>query len=588
MECWYSSPAVDPAALPTGLSSIIPIFHIITLKVFLRMKIEVKVVSIFMAVALVSVTSFAQEPGKRVSPVAFKTSDSALQSVVDLADFLAKENIAQFGKYRVMVEGAAYKNVWLETQPMGGYMYGRRDPEIARNNIEIFMDHQRVDGRLPGMVSVKDGKLVSHYGWFQGFCFAEPALETWYLLGKDKAFGDKLYTSLEKFDGYLWKTRDSDGDGCLETWCVWDTGEDGCVRFGKAPCEWPLETPPSLEVVLKTLNKKDLENPESEQFLLPIESMDVMSYSYACRDVLARLSKALGNGKEADWRQKAEAVQKALKNRLWDSQKHACYDRDRDNKTMDVLFQGNIKCMYMGSFDQEMADAFIQHNLMNKQVFWTPFPLPSIAANDKLFRNKAGNDWSGQPQGLTWQRSISALENYGHTAELTLLGRIFLANLAKHKKFTQQYDPYTGEPNKSANGYGPSLLAALEFISRMYGIHVTEDKIWWSCLDTPDTVEYSQQLNDAKTRMATAGNTVNCYVNERKVLSFSKGVRVVTDKQGQFLAAVGIETDPKQVKMEFDGKSYEAEIYPNTTLGFAGTLQEVKRVSFCRPRGGLK
>jgi hypothetical protein len=505
--------------------------------------------------------------------------------LVNAAELKALANIAQFDKYKVMVEGAAYKNVWLETQPMGGYMYGKRDPEIARNNIEIFMDHQRADGRLPGMISVKDGKLVSHYGWFQGFCFAGPAFETWYLLNKDKAFGDKLYRSLEQFDAYLWKTRDSDNDGCLETWCVWDTGEDGCVRLGKAPCSWAPDTPPSMKK-MKTMaagETSGMENPESEQFLLPFESMDVMSYSYACRDVLARISKVTGNGKEATWRQKADEVRRALKERLWDNQKQACYDRDRDNKTMDVLFQGNIKCMYMGSFDQEMADAFIRAHLMNRKEFWTPFPLPSIAANDKRFRNNAGNDWSGQPQGLTWQRSITALENYGHTAEVTLLGKIFLDNLAKVKKFTQQYDPITGQPNKSANGYGPSLLAALEFVSRMYGIHVTEDKIWWSCLDNLDTVEYVQQLNDAKYRMETVGDKVDCYVDNRKVLSFSKGVRVITDMKGQLLNVVGIETEPKQAKITFDEKSVEAQIDPNATYEFSGKLQEVRKVPFFKP-----
>ena len=41
--------------------------------------------------------------------------------------------------------------------------------------------------------------------------------------------------SLEKFDAYLWKTRDSDGDGCLESFCVYDTGEDNALRYGHAP-----------------------------------------------------------------------------------------------------------------------------------------------------------------------------------------------------------------------------------------------------------------------------------------------------------------------------------------------------------------
>jgi len=34
----------------------------------------------------------------------------------------------------------------------------------------------------------------------------------------------KVYASLEKFDAYLWKTRDSDHNGCLESWCIYDTG----------------------------------------------------------------------------------------------------------------------------------------------------------------------------------------------------------------------------------------------------------------------------------------------------------------------------------------------------------------------------
>ena len=41
-----------------------------------------------------------------------------------------------------------------------------------------------------------------------------------------------LADCLEKFDQYLWRTRDSDGDGCLESFCVYDTGEDNALRYG--------------------------------------------------------------------------------------------------------------------------------------------------------------------------------------------------------------------------------------------------------------------------------------------------------------------------------------------------------------------
>ena len=76
-----------------------------------------------------------------------------------------------------------------------------------------------------------------------------------------------------------------------------------------------------------------------------------------------------------------------------------------------------------GAFDQEMADRFIAHHMLNPEEFWTPMPLPSIAVNDAFFRNNDDNDWSGQPEGLTYQRAIRAIENYGHYAELTMIGK---------------------------------------------------------------------------------------------------------------------------------------------------------------------
>jgi hypothetical protein len=155
--------------------------------------------------------------------VRFHSSNELLQLLFDSSQMKSKWNIQQFEKYKVLVEGAGYSNVWLETQPMGGAMFATTDPEIALNNQLIFIDHQRSDGRLPGMISISKGKLFAHYGWFQGFCFPQPAFELYYWNKANKDYLQKLYSSLERFDAYLWRTRDSDKDGCLETWCVWDS-----------------------------------------------------------------------------------------------------------------------------------------------------------------------------------------------------------------------------------------------------------------------------------------------------------------------------------------------------------------------------
>lgn len=533
-----------------------------------------------------SVTTAESGNSVTVTDVLFRTSDPVLQGVYDEAVKKASWNIAAFGKYKVLVEGAGYNNVWLETQPMGGYMYGKRDLEIARNNIRIFMDYQREDGRFPGMLSHSNGLITAHYGWFQGYCFPMPAYELYFWLNKDRRYLEELYFSLEKFDRYLWKTRDSDNDGCLETWCFWDTGEDECIRLGESPHSWPFDDPPTMERI-QGMTESEMKSSCSKSrfdfskgFPVPIESMDIMSYSYSGRDVLALISKELGNGKEAYWRNKAGEVRAKMKEYLWIENNHACYDRDKDNKVMNILLHNNLRCMYFGSFDQQMADDFVRFHLLNPEEFWTPMPLPSIAANDPAFRNIPGNNWSGQPQGLTLQRSITAMENYGHYAELTLIGERFLKVIGDSLKFTQQFDPFTATVNNNKDGYGPSILAALEFISRMYGIHLSQDKVYWSCLDRKHQYEYTQLWGNHRFSMKTSGNKVNCWIDGNEIFSFTKGCRVVTDLAGKVLEVTGIEPEEKMFTITSGKVTGSFSVVPNTVYTFNGKFGKTKETEF--------
>jgi hypothetical protein len=210
--------------------------------------------------------------------------------------------------------------------------------------------------------------------------------------------------------------------------------------------------------------------------------------------------------------------------------------------------------MYFGSFDQQMTDDFIKYHLLNPEEFWTPVPLPSVAANDPLFQNKKENNWSGQPQGLTFQRSIRALENYGYYAELTLIGEKFLQTIGKTNRFTQQFDPFTAEVVELQDGYGPSVLTALEFISRLYGMHISQDKIYWSCLEGEHDSEYTQRWNGSKFSLKTKGENAICSINGKKILSLTKGARIVTDLEGRFIEMIGISSLFKSIELKIDNK----------------------------------
>jgi hypothetical protein len=95
------------------------------------------------------------------------------------------------------------------------------------------MRHQRADGRLPGSIQCAGGVVEPQFNKFQGFCFPAPALNLYYLTGRDGDWLDALADCLRRFDDYLWKTRAVSGDGLLSAFCVYDTGEDNAVRFGQ-------------------------------------------------------------------------------------------------------------------------------------------------------------------------------------------------------------------------------------------------------------------------------------------------------------------------------------------------------------------
>ncbi|MBO4795529.1 MAG: hypothetical protein J5547_05540, partial [Clostridia bacterium] len=220
----------------------------------------------------------------------FKTTDKLLSAIYGSAVRTEKHNIVDFNGRRAVVEGGDYRNLWLETQPMGGEMYAKYDLEAGFNNIDLFMDAMDDEGMMPGMLTYIDNVYGERHDFIQGYCFPYPALNMYYLIGEDREWLLKLYNVLKLNDEWFWKNRESDGDGCLEAWCPCDTGEDYSAKFFGAPHFWTAKTPPDESWA---------------KYHLPRESMDLMAYSFDARNTLAKISEILQNGETEYWLEKA-------------------------------------------------------------------------------------------------------------------------------------------------------------------------------------------------------------------------------------------------------------------------------------------
>jgi len=166
--------------------------------------------------------------------VTFTTSDDVLQRIYDKAVSCEEGNRKEFlPGLHVVVEGSVYRNVWLETQPMGGAMWAARNVTEALANSLVFLRTQRVDGRLPGMVSSATDGVGSSYltamycyargdgSLLQGNYWSVPAVDVAFFMNQSvpdgtggpdmAAYVGELHVALEAFDDWMWRTRHGRG-----------------------------------------------------------------------------------------------------------------------------------------------------------------------------------------------------------------------------------------------------------------------------------------------------------------------------------------------------------------------------------------
>lgn len=348
----------------------------------------------------------------------------------------------------VLIEGGGYGGVWLECAPLEGLVYGRVAPDIARHNHDVFFHHQREDGYLPCYV------WRSEIGASQiqmVVPIARTALETFHLI-HDEAFLAKAYNACARWDDWLSRHRNTRGTGLCEAFCEFDTGHDRSPRFHGLP---------------KECDQLDAARcPKAGK--LPYLAPDLSATVFGGRRALAEIASLLGKRAEADrWQDKAETIRRRIIEHCYDPETECFYDVDSDGRFVKIVGDALTRVLCEHVVDQPMFERIYARHIKNPEAFWTPYPLPSIAANDPTFvRELPKNSWGGASQALTALRAPRWFEHYGQSGDLRILMTRWVEAIVRAPDFMQQMNPWTGEFSTAA-GYSPAMCVFIDFVDRL-------------------------------------------------------------------------------------------------------------------------
>lgn len=350
----------------------------------------------------------------------------------------------------VLFEGGCYQGIWLECAPLESVVYGKHAPEVARATHNAFFQKQREDGYLPCIVNAQG---ISTAQIQMVVPIAATALETVDLTG-DEAFLTTAYEACSRWDDWLARHRNTRGTGLCELFCQFDSGHDGSPRLADLPHECP--------------DKDAAVCPDAGK--LPYLAPDLSATVYGGRVALASMADRLGKAEEAEmWREKAESIRQLIMKHCFDPEDECFYDVDADGDF--VRIRGDVLTRVFSEHvvDQDLFERIYARHIRNPDAFWTPYPLPSIAANDPAFVKRLPvNSWGGASQALTALRTPRWFDHYGKSADHEHLMMRWVEAIVRSPHFMQQINPWTGEfTDCKTRDYSPAMCVLIDFVDRL-------------------------------------------------------------------------------------------------------------------------
>ena len=483
--------------------------------------------------------------GLQRNGVAFVALGGGLQARWDRALNELAGCIGTLGGVDALFEGGAYPGAWLEsTTTVSAEILDRFAPSVTRSTHLLFADLARDDGLLPYKVTA-DGPAFSQIQLVTPL--ARGVWHHYLRSGRTtgaRAYLRRMYDAMTRNDAWLATHRDTRGTGGVEAFCTFDTGHDLSPRFWHVP---------------ERCFGGDAARFDPDIPGLPYVAPDLTANAACQREHLALIAAELGED-GAPWRDRAAASTRALFAQCWDEADGTFYDRATDGQVR-VLSDVLLRVLACGIGDDEMFRGALERHLMNTRRFLSQAGFTSIAMDDPRFDgDHTRNSWAGPVNFLTLVRAPHAFEHHGRHAELALVRRSLLGAVARHDRFAQCLDPWTGDAGYTER-YSPAMLWLLDALETDCGVLPRPDGEVWLTGMPPTRLDHGQSAQATAAARVVAGTRYEIAADDERVevhrdgrawLRFPRGWRVVLDRDGNVAGVIGMSAASVSGELQVD------------------------------------
>jgi hypothetical protein len=262
------------------------------------------------------------------------------------------------------------------------------DPARARGAVRTFLQHQRADGSFPGIIALHAVHPTASYFGDWG-----PSVLALDEIHPEPSFLAECYAPLRRYAEFM-DRRDPEQMGLYRVLDPYETGQETMSRY---------------TAVDATADTHHFE------YRLQLIGVDLTIYMYRLRRTLARIAAALGQHPDVAAHDRvADRIASAVRSRLWNDAQGMFSDIDARSGRQTGVKAAVCFYPYMTDIAGPEHLPGLERNLFDAQSFWTPFPVPSTAANDPTF--DADGFWKGVRQNCPWNGRVWPMAN-SHVAE---------------------------------------------------------------------------------------------------------------------------------------------------------------------------